>query len=821
MLSTPSVRAQISAGVAMAALAVSVPGFAQTTENADQSRPQASDSGQLNQIVVTARRVEENLQSTPISITALSAEDLREQGATNLAALDRIAPNLTYTTNGGSSMFAGMGSNPGIFMRGIGQTDFVIGSDPGVGTYVDGVFIARSFGGNLENLDIQRVEVLRGPQGTLFGKNTEGGAISMTTTRPGDQFEGRMDVAYGSRNRLDVEGAVTLPLAEGLSARAAFLSRTQDGYIYNDYLDTDVANTNVQAGRLSLRFNPGEGDLDVLLSGEFLSQRQRGQQLSLLGVRLPVDGDPNDMAIRSTFYNRALAPLQGNPLMGPQWIADPRRSNSGTLYDDNANVYGVTLNASYDLGGVQLRSITAYRDVETEFGGDMDFSPANYWENKVETFQEQFSQELQITGSAFDDRLDFTGGLFYFHEKGRDQQVSGFLVDAVTALGLAAPHSIAAPGYDTLQCPNPDPAINATLCLGGNLANAPEAVAAAIALQLANPNHSNRRQVNDTYAAYGQLTWHVNDQLALTGGLRYSDETKNAIYRDITPDGVTPTNPATTNVTGNQKARIWTYTATLGYQATPDLYLYATHSSGYKAGGIVSRVFQGQVRLPAYQPEFNYNYEIGWKADLFDRRLRVNGALFRNWYKDIQFGYFRIIGGLLEAYIANPSDAELFGGELEVTALIGDRLTLNGSIGVTDMTYKNVKPEAPAPLLLGDARPENVPGTKVTGGFTYRQPIGEVGNLSLRMDYSWRSSTVLVDYVQVAPAERIRYVQDPYGIGTARLTYAPVDGDWNVYVHVDNLFDTTVSTSRFNYNGIEAGLFNRPREIRAGVALNF
>ncbi len=788
----------------------------------DQNTPATAEQegNQLADIVVTARRVEENLQSTPISVTAIDADSLRTRGATSLTGLDRIVPNLTYMPNGGGSMFAGMGSNPSIYIRGVGQNDFVIGSDPGVGTYVNGVFIARSFGGNLENLDVQRIEVLRGPQGTLFGKNTEGGAISMTTTLPGSNFEGLVDVAYGSRNRVDLNGAVTLPLSDTLSARVAIMSRTQDGYIQNDYLDQDVGNTNVQAGRLSLRWQP-DNALDVLLTGEFLTQDQRGQQPGLLNVRLPVDGDINDYATRNTFYNRALAPLSNAVPMGPEWIAAPRHTNAGTIHDDDANVYGVTLNASYDLGGASLRSISAYRDVTARFGGDMDFSPANYWNSKVETAQHQFSQELQITGKAFDNRLDYTGGLFYFHEKGRDHQEAGFLMNAVSILKMAAPHSIAAPSHDSLTCPNPDPAINSSLCLGGNLTNAPDAVDTAIAMQLGNPNLSWREQTNNTYAAYAQLSYRVTDRLTLTGGLRYSDESKHAIYNDVTLDAVTPTNPATTNVTGDQKARIWTYTGTIGFQATPDVYLYATHSTGYKAGGIVSRVFQGQVRLPAYEPEYNYNYELGAKLELFDRRVRINGAVFRNWYRDIQFGYFRIVGGLLEAYIANPSDAEIYGGELEVTALVGRRLTLNGSLGYTDLTYKNVKPEAPAPLLLGDARPVDVPRAKVSGGFTYRQPIGDVGNLSLRMDYDWRSSTVLIDYVQVSPAERILTKQPAYGIATAHLSYAPLGENWEAYVHVDNMFDQLAQLSHYNYNGIQSALYNRPREVRVGLRVKF
>jgi len=808
----------LASSTAIAALVAGMPAAAQSeVGNAAVAK---NNGDQLNEIVVTSRRVEENLQSTPISVSAVSGEDLRDQGVTDIAALDRIIPNLTYTTNGGSSLFAGMGSNPGIFIRGVGQTDFVIGSDPGVGTYVDGVFIARSFGGNLENLDIERVEVLRGPQGTLFGKNTEGGAISLITTRPGDEFEGYVDASYGSRNRIDIEGAATLPLADGFSARAAFLSRTQDGYIQNDYLDKDVANTNVQAGRLTLRYHP-DSALDIALSGEFLHQRQRGQQLTLLDVRTPVDGDVNDFGTYNTFYNRAIAPLRGYELMGNQWVADPRHTNAGTIYDDNADVFGTALNVSYDLGDVTLLSITSYRDVKATFGGDMDFSPAHYWENYVETRQNQFSQEFQITGVALDDRLEFTGGLFYFHEKGRDNQVSGYLIDAVHTLFDAAPHSIPAPSHESLACPNIDPAVNDTLCLGGNLENAPEAVAAAIALQLGNPNYSNRRQVNNTYAAYGQFTYHLTDELEFTGGLRYSDDGKKATYHDITPDAVTPDHPAVTDVTGDQSAKMWTYTATLGYQATPDIYLYATHSSGYKAGGIVSRVFQGQVRLPAYEPERNYNYELGIKSEFLDHRVRMNAAIFRNWYDNIQYGYFRIVDGLLEAYIANPADAELFGGEVELTALVTNRLTLHASAGITDIEYKNIQPEAPANMFYGDARPESVPKTKITGGFTYSQPIGYIGDLSLRADYSWQGSTVLIDYVQVSPSERVLVTQPSYGIGTVRLTYAPTSGNWEAYVHVDNLFDKLAETSRFDYNGITGALYNRPREVRAGLRLAF
>jgi len=199
----------------------------------------------------------------------------------------------------------------------------------------------------------------------------------------------------------------------------------------------------------------------------------------------------------------------------------------------------------------------------------------------------------------------------------------------------------------------------------------------------------------------------------------------------------------------------------------------------------------------------------------------MNAAIFRNWYDNIQYGYFRIVDGLLEAYIANPADAELFGGEVELTALVTNRLTLHASAGITDIEYKNIQPEAPANMFYGDARPESVPKTKITGGFTYRQPISDIGDLSLRADYSWQDSTVLIDYVQVSPSERVLVTQPSYGIGTVRLTYAPTSGNWEAYVHVDNLFDKLAETSRFDYNGITGALYNRPREVRAGLRLAF
>jgi iron complex outermembrane receptor protein len=247
----------------------------------------------IEEMTVTARKTEEDLQSTPISITAYSGDGLEARGMTDIAQIAPFVPNLSFQNN---PSFGGAGNAAAIYIRGIGQKEFLPTTDPGVGLYVDGVYIARSVGGILDLIDIERVEVLRGPQGTLFGRNTNGGAISITTKQPHDEFEGDVAATYGTDNRVDLRGSVNVPITDNLFSRFSLLTKQQDGYVKRDD-GLEFGDTDTVGGRATFLWEATDA-LEISLSGEATRDRINGPALTLLGINFagPVDPDTPPMA---------------------------------------------------------------------------------------------------------------------------------------------------------------------------------------------------------------------------------------------------------------------------------------------------------------------------------------------------------------------------------------------------------------------------------------------------------------------------------------------------------------------------------------------
>ncbi|PCJ33127.1 MAG: hypothetical protein COA93_08290 [Alphaproteobacteria bacterium] len=394
--------------------------YAQQEEEADTAMIYS-----LEEIIVTARKRSESIQETPIAITALSTTQLEQRSLTNLVEIGAYIPNVVMNTSPSSS---GGGNNAQIYIRGVGQSDFLFTTDPGVGIYVDGVFHPRTLGGVMDLLDLERVEVLRGPQGTLFGKNTIGGAISLTSQKPQGDGSGYLEVTTGRYNRVDIRGSFDVALSDTLAAKVSMSSKNRDGYGKRLEFGTDkvidtTGDENATSARIALRWEASE-NVTVDFSADYTREREKGVPVILSFV----DDNGATFGGLGGLWNALVGGPSGLPFTSDFVIGNGNRYDSyATAGNRNSlNSYGFSMDVDWTIDeNISLRSISAYRQMDAFFNSDTDGSPLQFTETDQYQDQNQISQEFQLIGTSFDDRLDWVLGVFYFDEFGRDDKKSG------------------------------------------------------------------------------------------------------------------------------------------------------------------------------------------------------------------------------------------------------------------------------------------------------------------------------------------------------------------------------------------------------------
>ncbi len=745
-----------------------------------------AQEGVINEVIVTARKREESLQETPLAVTAITADQLELRSFQNLTDVSRVTPNMVFDLGAGNT---GGSGNAQIFIRGIGQTDFLFTSDPGVGLYVDGVYFARSTGIVMDLDDLERVEILRGPQGTLFGKNTIGGAINIISRHPQDELDARLTLTTGSRDRLDVQGMVNLPLVpDKLKARVTGSFRNQDGYV-DRLLQPGRALGDVDSAFLRglVEWTPA-ADWTFLLAADWTRKREE----SVANELIAVDTTPASPVL--LLWNSLVAPGLGT-FYDTSFLSGEFTSNATGPSYSNIDMWGVALTAERRIGeNLWIKSITAYRNQDLAFAQDQDHSPLRYTETTNDNEHEQISQELQLGGRAFDDRLDWVLGGFYMHEEGSDVfdlVLAGGLFSALEALPL--PLIPLAPG---VLCPAPFP----TPCAGG--AGNPFNVGLDLEATIFDDIEIN------SYAAFGQGTFDVTDQLSVTGGLRYTYENKDfgtSMMRNAS--GVLAVPPTRVrdswdNVSGR---------AGLEYQWTPDVMTYFSAARGFKSGGFNGRA-QTLFEIGSFDPEKVMAYEIGVKSAWFDNRLQLNVAGFFSKHKDMQLTSLRPIGGLIVVVTENAGEAEMKGAELEFVALPVPDLQVRGGFGYIDAEYTKLDPGTTVSLT---DELVNTPNWTASFAFDYSIPMDQYGLLIVSSDVTYRSSY----FNEVTNFPLLE--QDGYALVGARLTYKSPDERWSLAVFGTNLTDERYITNglhSFGSLGTADATFGRPREW--GVSLS-
>lgn len=751
-------RIALLGGTALTTMLMSAPGIAQNAVAAPARPSETAIAADSGDIVVTARRVSESLQRTPVAVTAVTGETLIARGSDTVAAIQQIAPNVTFSTTASNS---GSSNAAVVFIRGIGQSDFYPQVDPGVGIYLDGVYISRSTGAVLDAVDIGQVEVLRGPQGTLYGKNTIGGAINITSLRPARELGGYIEATTGRYNRIDVKARISLPLSDRLRTSLSLASLNRDGYYR--LVNFGTGKTAKLLGNISALTGRFDADYDATdtfklsVSADWTRRREESSGSTLLQV--------NTAGLAPLINNVVTAPTTGIIYDGRYIPSDPYVNyGDPTRSKSDLDVFGASLTASWAVSPtLTVKSITAYRKSKSDNDRDGDGSPAIILQPATLIDQSQFSQELQLLGDLFDRRVTFITGLYYLDEK----------------VFFDAPVNIAFVDTDNTAWIK-----------------------------------------NRSYAAFGQVGLKLAAGLRLTVGARYTVDKKENDARVLATRLIDPaTFTAVPAVAlpiplliddAKRTDKKFTPAVTVDYQFTPDVFGYATYSQGFKSGGFSQRIAFPRTRAPAFDPETVQNYEAGLKITAFNRMLKINSAVFYTDYSNLQV----IVFNQVEPLTQNGGAATLKGFESEVQLTPVRNLNFNASVGYVDAKYNSINP---ATLIPVGAKLAYTPQWNLSGGVNYQF---DVGGFTVRpqADVAYRSE-VYFDALNT-PALR----QPDYAIVNVNISVTDPSGRWRVSAGIANLTDHRYIVGGFSdlpASGLTDAIYARPREWSLGVRHTF
>ncbi|MBN1237034.1 MAG: TonB-dependent receptor [Gammaproteobacteria bacterium] len=753
--------------------------------------------GALEEVVVTARRREESLQEVPVAISAFGDAELESRGVDELGQLNAVAPNVSL--RGGMATAASQGS---FRVRGV----------PGVATYVDGVWQSTTDGMyTLGVVEVDRIEVLRGPQGTLFGKNAVGGAIQYVTRLPGEEFGARVDVTTGSFSRRDTTIAVDLPLSDTLKTKVTAASLYRDGFVDSLSVNRSWGDVNDDILRADVLWEPTEK-----FTARFIAERSEVDRWGPARVLLSM-GDPVYDPVTDTNSNpRAQAYANiGMPISNLTHSAGWPGGEVGE-YQNKSTWEGRGLRVDLDrytldlnwymTDALQLRSITGYREHYRTAQTDFDAMEINFIERDFRGAGEQWTQELQLIGEY--ERFSWVGGLFLWDDRS----------DGRTWTWVS-------PEFR-------DPAVRAQAIAGGMGVPASFGVPPGTLDSLS-------RTDTEGWAVFADGTFLLTDRLSLSLGVRQQDEdlTTGALIPTIDAPELPGSDPAGDDF-GNagwanqftDSFDSFTWRGTLQYQFTPEVMGYVGYSEGFSAGGISVPNLPQYPDIPTqipYDPETLENFEIGLRADWLDGLMRTNITLFDGSYDDIQVTNYLFTrcyestacdGPLTQIpnlHLTNAAKADVTGVELESVFYPSDDWMINLNVGFLDTEYTEVGEAADA--IRPGAPFAQAPEWTVSTSIQYNHTLPGGGLLTPRVDYTWSDEyTLATDY-------RNQNFQASFGLLNARVTYTPPSGRWEFAAFGSNLTDEYYMDSGFysEANQISFVSLGRPREYGASLSFSF
>ena len=740
----------------------------------------------FDEVVVTARKRAEYSQSVPIPISALNEEQLEIRNIVELTDIEKLAPNLSIQA---SSVNSGVLE---VYMRGIGQANWAIPHDPKIGLYTDGVYAARPQGGLVDLYDLQRVEVLRGPQGTLFGKNTTAGLINIITNQPTQETEGKIRLGAGSDSHQLIEGMFNTPLSDSLAFRFSFLTKETDGYIINSITGNDRGNEDTTSFRAQLKY-----DTDAYSANLAFSRFDQDERAALGSCRFT---GPENGALSGGLG--AVANIFG--------IYDALKENCRSTTKDvsldtspnennTAEKDSITLTQIFETEVGTIESISNYSELDAfngTWGWVMGNGPGvNFLEIHDDTMtHEQWSQELRLSGST--ENMDWVVGLYAFEEDGQAT------IDVPLFRGV-----------------NPSPLLPPAL--------------AAVALQTKLLGSETQGSITNmqNQAVFFEGTYGLSDNLDLTIGARYTEDEReytrsSELYEDASAIGM----PGTFNLfyacptmvtnafgfaTSDRCTRTVEYSETtpraiLSYQQTDDVLFYASYSKGYSSGG-----FNGDVAMRRFLPETSDNYEFGMKGEFLDNRLRVNATLFSTTYENQQVTVGRIVNGTPIADLVNAQEATLEGMEFEILAQLSDSLVLTAMLATFEGEYDEF-------IIEDNTTVTNADGSLST--LVVERDITDTGfggnddrltwDVSLIHTYDLGDGSDIQSTIGISYHDEENYtledvpssVADDYELVDARITWNLADGQTSISLWGTNLTDEEYVNNMLSQSGdIEIG----------------
>ncbi|MDB5396722.1 MAG: TonB-dependent receptor [Rhodospirillales bacterium] len=739
-----------------------------------------ASNAQLEEIVVTARRTEEKQQQTPVAVTAITTQMLDRLNIQTPSQLSQVIPNFVLSQGSGGP------TNVAISIRGIGNQEPLLTVDSPVGVYLDGVYLGRDAALNVDLVDLARVEVLRGPQGTLFGRNTSGGAVNMVTKDPANEFGFEEKTGYGEYDGWFTKTSInTGELGDsGIKAIVAYLHKDRDGFVHNPYASAgnDPGSLHSDAVWIKIRGDFGDLRIDNVFDYDAIDGQNEGFQLA-------------GMSPASTAYFSQSPNFGGDPLVLSGKRLDPLRLFRNPIQSptQHSATLGDSITATYDLNETMTaKSITAYRhwyaSEPTSYGAHyrglvLDPATGGVSVQNVSPFyapqdvgQYQFSEEAQFIAKT--ERWNTVGGLYYFYEHVHEDN----------------------PNFFTFVVPT--------------------GVAAAPFIGLNLTSELIYRENSASYAAFGQTSYRppiLDDKLEVTGGLRYTIDHRSINLMD----------PGTTPRNGTVNYYNFNYNFSVNYQWTDDIMSYIRISSGYKAGGFNARVTSATSNL-IFNPEKATAYEIGVKTEWLDHRLRFNATGFYTDYANLQVNQYT--GGV---GTTTNADAYYEGFELEAQVLPIKELSLDGSVGYVNPVYTYYPYSNPTTGVLTNyasiAHFPYVPDWTIHLGAQYYFPETAFGAPSLRVDYSMMSERYwfATNLANANPFNNL--IKDPgQNLLSARLIFSDIPvwidrAKMEIQIYGTNLLDQDLRDSGIDFGGLGfAGIsFGMPRSVGFTLDLKY
>ncbi|MCG3168615.1 MAG: Vitamin B12 transporter BtuB [Pseudomonadales bacterium] len=753
-------------------------------------------AGGLEEIIVTAERVEASLQETPIALSVFDAGTLDALGVIESGDIAAYTPNLRMDKTPASLNAYAIG------IRGVASAEPSLAVDPTVGIYVDGVYLGRSSAAAFEVVDLERIEVLRGPQGTLYGRNTTGGAVNVVTAKPRREFGFTQELTAGERELLRTATSLDTGAFGDFAATLSFIHGERGGLARSSITGGDLGQYDQQAWRAALRWTPS----DTVTADYVYDHYQQDSNTNLSQIS---HVRPLHVMLGGPHYEQVAA------------AAAPRRRGQLPYAEDGKDqtleIDGHALTVSVDLGAAMLKSISSWREFDNRYGGqafgdfltdgsdvlgpDFDGSlvPAG---SMVPAFvssgfneHEQWSQEFQFVGRLFDERFGYNAGVYYFHEEGRQRDPQRFAFPALFAFGEL------------------DADTQAYLCAG-------ECYGKSVVLTTA-PDYEYATD-NDAWAVYGQFDYRLSERLTAILGLRWSVDDKATTLHNLFNDVGLAT------LAADDSWNHFNPSFTLTYDWSDTLMVYAKYASGYRAGGFNIRAATTSAFETPADEETVESWEIGGKSEWFDNRLRLNAAIFYYEYDDRQVSQFEAGSAGASSRIVNAGASEATGVEIDLTAAPTESLLLTLAYGYVDIDYTRFVTSVNDPVTgfpvfddEGEALVADIAdvASTTTGGpensasmiVQYTFPRCSFGTVVAQVDASYAGERTF------APQLNLYDASDSYTLWNARLTLQEIPvsrGELSVALWGRNLGNEEVREFGIDFGALGYAT-NTYRELRS------